>query len=131
MVARKREFDPEVGADRAVDGNVIDFYEWIKSLTDRQIDAGRELCRLYTLGFGHPTVTSSFDSRGVEIPSDEDDEQQTGARATYCRLMEAVPRPCQRVIARMVRHQFPDEHLGVTRLQEGLDRLADEMRLAR
>ena len=70
-----------------------------------------------------------FDPPGREIQSDDDDAVQTGERAAYCRLIDAVPHPSCRVVGRLVRGQFPDEHMGVTRLAEGLDRIADALKI--
>ncbi|MBM9401573.1 hypothetical protein JUN65_08235 [Gluconacetobacter azotocaptans] len=131
MLARRRVYDREVGADRMLDNCVLSFYVDIDALTRRQADAGHEVCRLYALAFGRPRVVADLGARGVDLSSPEDDEQEGHAWRHYNELMSVVPSKARTQIMRLVRGEFPDQHMGVSRLAEGLDRIADELRLAR
>ncbi|WP_218064119.1 hypothetical protein [Nguyenibacter vanlangensis] len=130
MLARRRVYDREVGADRMLDNCVLSFYVDIDALTRRQADAGHEVCRLYALAFGRPRVVADLGGRGADLSSPEDDEQEGRAWKRYNELVGVVPTSARAQIMRLVRGEFPDQHMGVSHLAEGLDRIADELRLS-
>ncbi|WP_145995908.1 hypothetical protein [Acetobacter aceti] len=132
MKRRPREFVSAVGADRITDGSPVDFYFYTtQTLSQRQADAGWKLMGLYRQGFPQPRLVGRIGEVGRELVSGEEEEMLASARRLFTELTDKLPVVAGRMISRIVRNEYPDCRMGVTHLMEGLDIVADRLKLPR
>lgn len=98
----------------------LDFYTDIDALSGYAIEAGWELCRIYRRGFPQSRVTSRLGDSGREIISESVEADQAEARRLFRVLTDGLPVMPARMISRIVRAEYPDVHMGVNYLAEGL-----------
>ncbi|AOW48388.1 hypothetical protein WSS15_23540 [Acetobacter pasteurianus] len=130
MKKRPREFVPAVGVERLTDVSPIDFYFYTaECLSQRQANAGWELMGLYRAGFPQPRMVSRIGETGRELISPEQEAEYAEARKKFIELTGKIPTTPARMLSRVVRGEYPDCHMGVLRLQEALDIVADRLKL--
>lgn len=126
---------PDAGRFRAVDADdagetrhyapdgVVERMREAGALTHRQADAAHILAEAYARGGG--VVPNRRHSAGLGA----DDEEETARyRAKYRDLLAAAPQRTQWALQTLCQDQAP---LNLTALQQGLDAVADRLKLAR
>lgn len=132
MISRPSSYSTEFGVRRMTDVSPIDFYfHTSKTLSLRQADAGWRLSSIYRTGFPQPRMVGRLGEAGRELVSPEQEEETVNARRLFAELTSGIPLNPARMIARIVRNEYPDTQMGVTHLIDGLDIVADRLKLPR
>jgi len=129
MTNRRRAYDASVGSDRFWDNHPLDILQDRQILTTRQTRAGRELCRLYEGGHARQRVTMRQGARGQDIFTREEETEQEECEIAYRKLVRNVPANCYTPLCHLSLGVPPRSPSELDRLREGLDRVADILKL--
>ncbi|NLI27347.1 MAG: hypothetical protein GX413_08170 [Acetobacter sp.] len=110
----------EADGQRVGAAHPLDFYAAIDALSGYAIETGWELCRIYRRGFPQARVTSRLGDSGRETIPESVEADQAEARRLFRVLTDGLPVMPGRMISRIVRAEYPDVHMGVEYLAEGL-----------